>query len=1090
MNYLSSLYKDSMYGDLLDHNPFLSIAIVGNRASVIYESIVQHEDRSVHFNAMCVPDVRSLLSTKATREDTSADDGILKSNWCSKHLHSRFSCIVYEFDWDGIITSGMSGAQLCSICNELTEYVRSYRSKVVFILVTERARAAVDNPEDAMEKLRQEIKSHFDGAFEGVLPLYALGREQESAAHLAQTLEMLAMGYHTEELIRISGKNPPSDVKTVRCMFKKGWHCLVLKDAKAAVKSFRAGYDTLRETTSLFPAMEARVCATLFLRHLLHAAKEMTGILYDESYYRLCEEHIIWLGRASHPCAGENNSAAFFLRSLLIAECAEWLAHNTTDIPSSALAALLTTCLLAYKDALGIKGSVSRSEQNITPPSFLGVECRLKPHGDLFSSRAASEFVMKRVRELVASLSALTALSGEALHICARMSLLLNDPEGALSALQRLWELNAGSYRVAEACHDVLCRASVLASAGTQSKWDEEMVCSYLSLVFGPAPREKQGFYANCFRDMLKQVELHDIRLVYPRRGHFAPFTVLCRFSSDQSDSSTQPQLYLTFFSAAVELFTVDSISVTISHSQGDAEPILSSRAPAPDTVELSSQSPCVTTMPLELNGHGLYRCVSVRGRVTYAGVSLVVEWQFEGSGAQISETPLQDAFSQCPLFSAHKPYIHIVKPLCHVEITVPNCPTGIEGEIVSAEIVVRTDVELTGRGSIALTHISNVCEVVGDAFRESSVSHRNAAKVGTRSFLVDAPSTLSPALPFRVPVKFKLVRAGKYTLPVSLSYESANFSNVEVVQRMEVHVLYPFSPTFTVMKSLPLELKGEEDKPQLEANKVVGPFSALSVPEASCAFVHGEHHKLVHPREYLNDDMTALQGKKNILFYNTYTETKSCADLNISNGENIVLIATMKCQALFGVELLSLNAAVSNGATLLSLTAGSLPCHVGYLESLTVVARFRVSKTGKFPLGFLRLLISPGGGTQRVVSDMSLPEVVVDDNPLALTLTCPSTAVVGMPLLISCKVVNKTETAQHCVLEIENKEESVVCAATHWSFSMEPHSVYNTQLTLQPLVAGVLHLPSIHLRHASGIIFGTVASCQSDSQRICVLPF
>nr|CCD13979.1 unnamed protein product [Trypanosoma congolense IL3000] len=198
----------------------------------------------------------------------------------------------------------------------------------------------------------------------------------------------------------------------------------------------------------------------------------------------------------------------------------------------------------------------------------------------------------------------------------------------------------------------------------------------------------------------------------------------------------------------------------------------------------------------------------------------------------------------------------------------------------------------------------------------------------------------------------------------------------------------------------------------------------------------------------------------------------------------------SMECQCIQGVTLHSLEPIISTGTELVSVTAGPLPCHIEYMEVFTVTTKLRVLKTGRLLLGFVQMLLSPGSSTQRIASGFSLPEIEVESSTLELTVKYPPTATVGSHFTMTCEIVNKTAALQSCQFTMEKSNAvGLISGAENWNVSIGPHAACETSIVLRPLTTGVLHLPSVSLKHSSGGSYGSVAACQFHSQKICVLP-
>ncbi|ORC86808.1 uncharacterized protein TM35_000251040 [Trypanosoma theileri] len=1084
MEYLSHLYKEEPYRDYIDNDPPFSLAVVGKKNLPIAESLSRFSESGTRFRVNYFTDIKTLFPQKVKVGLTGDVLGIFKSKWCSKHLQSKCSCLMFCLDWDELGETSLDEVWLSNICNQLREYMNYSRSKVIIALVTSKEVNSNVNSIVQIEKLQYDVKVFLGSEFKYVLPLFENGMEVNSAEKLFRMALELSTKYHKDEVSRIKNSRLDRSYITVRRKFKIAWHYLVLKDVKTAKRYFEDAYRSLRDISPFCPTMESRICGTILIYHIIRAASAESLISFDDPYYRLCENHILWLGQAIGSSSSEDKPVARFLKLLLLGECYDWITKYTVNITDNVKKDLMISSLGAFEDALNMNCSSSHLTDVVSVPFFLGSECCLDSHSCIFYSAQSTEILSERVQELLNRIGTMEKPSLEALFLLARANIWFRKVEEVIFFLNRLREFTMGTYQECEVFHGLLMEVYRSLDGKPSKKNRDEVMFSFVSLSFGPGEGNTQGRYLRTFLDMAKTNSWTDINLYYPKKGHYAPFTCLCSFSEYYHDCSSRAKLNLEIFTASVESIIVESLSVTISRFCDDEKKASNTILVSKEKFQVSLKTSCSFLVEIHLDEPGFYHCANVKGRVNCNGVILNVEWGLNNS-VTLQKIPRElEIVGEVLGPSRHRPWIYVVKPVCLLEFDVPNNITAIEGEEVNVNIVVRAAKNLEGNGSLVLPYIPNLYEFTGDIILEKRSIFRDS-QTDYPAFVLDKLPAISQSSPLRLSVVYKFLRAGKYMAPIFFNYKSANYSDREILKRIEVNVFYPFTPTFTLLKVLPWNIT------PMKVDVVFGSENTLSIPESSSKYVQHEVSILLPPRDGINEIATIPHNNKSIMLYNGVKEKREKSlDIIFSRGEEIVVEISMTCQALRGLKVLSLDVVTAYDVLLISQAVGQLPCCVEYLDILTVTAKVRVLRLGKYSLGFIRIVLASEDGIQRTMSDLPLPEVGVESTPFSLTLRSPSVAILGSPFLLSFDIVNKTESSQSCELIIEKDEAFFVMGGrTQWSFCIGPNSVKSSEIILQPLRVGSLKLPSAFVKHLSSPGSGLTFVCQSDSQRVCVLP-
>ncbi|CBH13417.1 hypothetical protein, conserved [Trypanosoma brucei gambiense DAL972] len=1081
MNFLSQIYTDSCYKSYLDNEPPFLVAVVSGKRLCISEGLSRMSNQSSLFHIKYFPDLRSLpTKQKAAGAPLPNALGVLKSDWCTRHLHSRFSCVIFSLDWETVSDVAMDEIGNSSMWDQLLAWTRTLRSKIIVALATEKCSNEGEDVKEKLETLQRVLKQRLGDDFNELIILFKLGMERESAEHLYHMLKKTSTAYHMEELARIRNKPPEPNYRAVRLGFKAGWHSLVVRDLGAAVKHFTNAYNCLRDVAPPQSPMELRMCGTVIIMHLLNAAKALSDVSFEDLYYGMCEDHIVWLGQVT-PSTGENFTMVQFLKPLLIAECHYWLAKNTCHAVPVASMGHLCACMFAYEDALKVNRSLETSAQKTVAPVLIGVECCSEAHVNICSLSGTSDALTKRVGELLSECACLTVPTVELLYTSARLNVMLRRTDEALYSLEMLWEHGVKSYEGAKVIHGLLMELSKSVPDELVEKCSREVTLSYASLSFGPGAEEIQRRFRDSFAKMISTCSL-DSFLSYPHKGYYAPFNIFCGFSEVHGDDSMH-ELVMVFRTHSIDNVNVDSLCVNLSRMRDNKLDSWATQTSVDRSVELCSCNSSSVSALFDLREPGVYYCSRVQGRVKCGEICLNVEWNFDDTSVE-NYFLQHDQFKKWGVsYSQCTPWVCVAEPICHIEVHAPDYIVGVEGEVVEVDVVIDTNSDLRDDTSFVLTHLPAVYEFVGCDAGNCSLKKRCDGGKGYVSLLLNNLPPILCGSPSRLTMRYKCNRAGKYVIPVTFCALSNTSAKVEITKNVQAHISCPFIPSYTLFKSIPWTMEAQN------TNDGGTSLVTLEVPEVSSPFVRSGSYTLLRPQDYINEDLSTLHGNRSVTLYGAFTNREKCGDINFSKGETIVVVMTMECRAVQGLTLSSFDAVVSDNVVLLSLAAGTLPFQVDYMESFTVTAKLRVLRTGRVSLGFVRMLISPGSSTQRIISDVSLPEVETDDHVLELTLECPSTVASGSYVTLVCNVVNKTAIPQSCQLTLErNGEFFLVGGIEQWNFPIGPLAVYSTRIVLKPLAVGVLQLPSLHLRHSSGVSFGTVSSFQFDSQKICVL--
>ncbi|KEG12913.1 hypothetical protein DQ04_01331000 [Trypanosoma grayi] len=1084
MDYLSQIYKDDCYRDYTDCDPPISLAVISSKELHIAEGLSHFFDSSACFRLNHFRNLQSLLTQKVKESLPSSVAEVFKSNWCTKHVKLRSSCVIFCLDWDELGDASMDELWLSEVCNQIKESMRRFRCRVIIVLATEKKMSKNVTSCAQIEKLQYEVKLFLGSEFKSVLPLFEDGLDRHSAENLFRMVVELSTKYHRDEAVRLKSFAVEPTFRAVRRMFKTGWHCLVLKDHKAAKRCFEVAYRTLKDIAPFFPATELRICGTILLHHILHIVSAEASVSSEELCYQLCEDHIIWVGQALRSSSAENKQMAGFLRLLLLGECYDWLAQNTSSMAVGVRQDFLVASLVAFGDALDMILNSLPSSLSVTIPAYVGSECCLETHRCVFSCDHA-DLLSKRVKSTLNQVLSQTELSVEAIFISARASQLICGGEEVFVLLEKLRSFSTGTYREAEAVHKLLMESTKNGIVALSERSRAEFLYSVVSLCFGPGDRKKQRHYLGLLLDTVKLAELDMVTLSYPRMGCCAPFTVLCSFANKRQDCLKAAQLKLTLFTTSVDTIIVDCLCVIVSRFSGDKRMNSITHSVSKKPLEVRLHAPCSVSVLLNLEEPGMYHCTCIRGRIKHGGTCLNVGWNMDDSPTGQCSLQRCEIVGEVLGVSQHNPWICVAKPACRVDMVAPNNIMGVEGEEVSVDIVLRTDQDLEGRNSLVLPFVPRLYEFSSHELLEKRSRLGDGPQKGYRTVILDNLPSLSPCNPLRLSVKYRCLKAGKYIAPILFQCRSANYSGRDVLKKVQMDIFYPFSPTYTLLKVLPWTVSS------LKKDVLLGSEARLSVPERSDAFVRREVFTLVSPRDCINEDASTMQNNRDILLYSVHREiTANRVDLNVPKGEEIVLVVSMECQAIRGLDVQALDVVCAHGTTLRSLNVGTLPCHVDYLEKLTLTAKICALRVGTYSPGFVRIVVVPEGGTQRIVSDLPLPDLRVEDAPLALAVKGPSTVILGSPFLVSFDVVNKTVDSRNCELVVGKCEDFFLMGGrTQWSFSLGPNSIKSTEIILQPLCVGTVTLPSVFVRLSSEMASGTLASCQCNSQRVCVLP-
>ncbi|RNE99183.1 hypothetical protein TraAM80_08346 [Trypanosoma rangeli] len=1085
MEFLAQLYNDDAYGDHLDANPSFSLAVISGKRLRIAEGLSRFFELHKRFRVNYFSELQALFTKGVDDSLPSEVSGILKSNWCSKHVRVICSCVLFCLDWDELGEAPLDEVWLSEISNRLREYTRLFHGKVIIALTTANGIRISKNAAAQLEKLQYDMKMFLGHDFKDVLPLFELGMEKQSAGKLFEIAVELATKYHTEEVLRLKNFKFDPSYSLVRRDFKIGWHYLVLNEKKSAQKHFENSYKILRKLAPPWPAMELRACGTILLFRVLHNVSRESPSFSVDINRELVEEHIMWIGKALRCGSPEFKSMARFLRLLLVGECYEWLFRNCRYLSAATRRDYLVAATGAFEEAIELSRSCTSTKGPNVAPVFVGTECYLDTHNFIFSTESCLRALQVRIKNLLSEIELSSNLSPDALYISVGAYINFHAWERVFFWMKKFGELRIGTYREAEVLHKLWICAMNATGGKLTEEVRENILFSSVSLCFGPTVESVQRHYMQQFLVLMRLHELNQVNLSYPRRGHFAPFTVLCSFQCDHHVCATPTEIYFTLFTASVKMITLSFLYVTVSRLSADGTESLSTYLVLDKGLKFNLNAPAFACLNVTLEEPGIYHCTRVQGCVDCSGIRLNVEWKLE---KKLSIEPLlrqTERFGSSTELLYHKPWICVVRPACQVDIEIPSTITAVEGEDLNLDIVIKSEKDLNGKGRLVIHYVPGLYEVACDAFQGKYVKRSESFRKGYRGFVLDDLNPISRDHPLRVSLNYRCLRAGKYIASILFYYNSVNYSDIEIVKKIHLNILYPFSPTYTSLKVLPWLVT------PLTGDVLVGSETTLSVPDFSRASIQHEKFVLLHPCYSTRENVSSFQDNRDSLVYAGHTEVEdNTENFNLTKGGEIVLLASMETQALQGLTVEDLDVVCTHAVLVVSLTVGELPCHLEHLEVLRLSMKLRVLDVGKFSLGFIRMILAPINGAQRIVSDLPLPEVKVEDMPLLLTLRAPSIAIIGTPILISFVVANKTEHLQNCEMVIEKNDSCfLIGGRTQWSFCLPPNTTKSTEITMQPLCIGTIPLPSFYLRHSTGVVSGSCAVCVSGSQRICVVP-
>ncbi|RNF12696.1 uncharacterized protein Tco025E_06408 [Trypanosoma conorhini] len=635
MEFLSQFYNDDSYREYLDASPCFSLAVLSRKRLRIAEGLFRFFDSHTRFRVNYYSDLQSLFAKGVESSLPLEASGVLKSAWCSKHCKLRCSCLLVCLDWDQLGETAIDEVWLSGVSSQLKEYTRSFRSKVIIALTTENEIRNSANATAQLEKLQYNMKMFLGHDFKSVLPLFELGMEKESAEKLFEMALELARKYHTDEVLRLKNFKLEPSYSLVRRDFKIGWHSLVLNDTKSAQKYFESSYRILRKLAPPWPAMELRACGTLLLLRVLYSGSLESTISSDDIYCRLVEDHIMWIGKALRCGSSEVKHMARFVRLLIVGECYEWLVRNCLYLSAETRRDYLVAATGAFEEATEISQSRNSLQEPTVAPVFVGTECYLGTHKFIFCSETCIKALQLRVKNLLSELESESSLCLDALYISFGAYINLQAWEQVFFCMENFRQRRIGTYREAEFAHKLWISVMNSTSGKLIEQNREYILFSLVSLCFGPAVDGVQRHYMQKFLDLVRQNELKQVNLSYPRRGHFAPFTVLCNFQCDHHVCATPTELYITLFTASVEGIILDALSVTVSRLSGDGTESASTYLAFDKALKFNLNNPSSACLKLTLDEPGLYQCTSVRGCVNCAGMHLNVEWKLEKKQVQ-----------------------------------------------------------------------------------------------------------------------------------------------------------------------------------------------------------------------------------------------------------------------------------------------------------------------------------------------------------------------------------------------------------------------------------------------------------------------
>lgn len=1091
MNFLSNSYKDGYYQHYLE-TPLIAVCVVGNCGEVVAQLLEHTEKAECKFRVSHVNSFSTLRPKKAKSPLVETSKGLLKTEWCYKHQYQRFSSIVL------VIKGGLSKINELSpeesqMLNDAKAYLENSNCRVVITFLSDSECGGVDENSlgEASTSLENSLGQDFYAAT--VLDKTCINNV-DNGLKLRRIVADAGVQYHREEIKRLrdnqnvlvgAGKEASPGGALVRNYFKTGWHYLVIRDYHNARKNMSKAYQSIRSLSQKFASLEARVCASIILRFSASLAPFCgEDISYNSKTVSEIENHIDWLGQAFTAEYSPNCRALLrTLRAFLVADWYTYLAQESLNAPPSTRREYYFSAANCLSDVINDLPDSVLDKLEVPAPPFVGTECAYDAYARMILTTVSKKDSVERVCELLGKGCSVTAAAG--------MQLL--EKEYLVYATQQTLSTLDSEFDEEVCLRQLLAenwKSEYIATALTRTVLSSKRAHHSSTILYagihclGAQAQDETG-HVLFFEKISNQPNLlMNEKLSYPHGILVPPLSANVTFSAFACESVSEEVFIEIEVTPTLPIVVILSqVSVGICEMNTTNE-VFTVDVPSATALEVAPCAQTSTTVKQKLcfPASGSYFCAFLRANVRLKDVVVNVTLYF----------PKPDPATTFRGFSNVHPshgstVVRVTRPALFA--TLDFCDGEqievIEGESINAKFVVRS---LKGALNGCQLRIPGQTKLFSAEIRDPSLNTalerlpihvsegKSEREKSVQRYLVGDLTPLD-SMSKELVLHGRGLKSGEYVLPVTFSYSTANFHNLELTRHLRIFVDPPFAVSHTFLGSV----------------KCFTAAGLVDVPAVNTLNCRVEKNVLIKTKPSSARSSKAEQEAGNLsLYYAAVDESNCFPDARVfvlPCGEPATLQCQLVCTARNGVEVRKVDVVCTDGVDVIYTSVGDLPCLVEDGETTCVVAKICVTtKSGLFTPGFVRVLFSPiTSHDEQLMVDLPLPYIKIESVPLFFSYSYPEVVAAGIPF--SLKSTTHNEGAfpftGEIVLDTQN-EHFVVSGRCRWKADIAPKDSYTVEVVLIPTRCGKLRLPFLTLRDGATASLG---SRTENTHLVTVIP-
>eukprot|EP01006_Ploeotia_vitrea_P015152 TRINITY_DN42354_c0_g1_i1.p1 TRINITY_DN42354_c0_g1~~TRINITY_DN42354_c0_g1_i1.p1 ORF type:complete len:767 (-),score=35.04 TRINITY_DN42354_c0_g1_i1:74-2374(-) len=527
----------------------------------------------------------------------------------------------------------------------------------------------------------------------------------------------------------------------------------------------------------------------------------------------------------------------------------------------------------------------------------------------------------------------------------------------------------------------------------------------------------------------------------------------------------------------------------------------------------LRPENPNTFSFPITVEDNSLLYCkkitLQIGGGGDSTGACLRLEWSYDHDDDEAlleraEKYNYQQEVGKLPFID--RPLILFTKPTPSLTVELDHTPPALLQEFYSLAIMLSANDDDVKKGEISVAYMDDMFvwlpEDKPDKKDKNWASQRQHGKAAVFPF-----SSIESQSHKEVTLLLHATRAGKHTIPLTITYESSLAKGLEVQKALELLVVYPFDVELTFADSLLWS---------------TGPPPASQLPAAGNSQLREASSQIAtsHPFLYRLSSRTAAFMESTNTFPQVYDNANGRLYSSIQftpipdsrarstdkekekegwsssgggggpqAGESVVqttfrmdqpihLTAKLIATTPFPITVRSIELSPAPGITLWQKPVNN-PSQIyetlytgeEYDQAFVIKAS---ESSESVATGFLGVSasrhLSSSGGDDVVLFDLPLPNISVQQVPITIEIQAPITAWLGCPITLTVTLYNTTKSMQAVDIAFHD------CRSFFWSgrasmtYDILPQQHVVLSYNLVPIQIGANNLPSFDIKTKDGV--------------------